>query len=54
MDDIKPTATDKLYSDHSQTLGPSPEPLAKKFFVLTMAGLLAYVAAILLLMTGSN
>jgi hypothetical protein len=54
MDDIKPTATDKLHSDYAQTFGPSPETLAKKFFVLTIAGLLAYVAAILLLMTGSN
>jgi hypothetical protein len=54
MDDIKPNATDKLTFNHSQTLGPSPEALARKFFILTMAGLLAYVAAILLLTMGSN
>jgi hypothetical protein len=54
MDRLKPNATDKLHSDHARTLGPSPESLAKKFFILTMAGLFAYIAAIVLLMAGSN
>ena len=54
MRQINPTATEKPRSSDAGTLGPSPDVLAKRFFLLTMAGLFAYIAAILLLMLGSN
>ena len=54
MRQIKPYVTDKPRASDARTLGPSPDVLAKRFFLLTMAGLFAYIAAIVLLMLGSN
>jgi hypothetical protein len=55
MDDLKPAAS----ADVDLAVAPAteevtPEALAKRFFVITMLGMLGYVTAILVLMSASD